>query len=134
LPPFGAMRAAKMAMTLAIANNAQHVRVCIGYGNRSSLLAADGSGKENHQLSLLPSADVDRDGISEVSPTERGLFESTLVSVSVSTRRKGGFYSSVVASKNSVPDSGVRDRFDDWVGGWQFGQSYETANPGADSR
>jgi hypothetical protein len=44
------MRAAKMAMTLAIANNAQHVRVCIGYGNRSSLLAADGSGKENHQL------------------------------------------------------------------------------------
>src|SRR5580692_9620361 len=27
----------------------------------------------------------------------------------------------VSASKISVPDSGVRDRFDDWVGGWQFG-------------
>jgi hypothetical protein len=36
-------------------------------------------------------------------------------------RRKSGFYPSVSASKNSVPDSDVRDRFDDWVGGRQFG-------------
>jgi hypothetical protein len=47
--------------------------------------------------------------------------QSALVSESVSTRRKVGFYPSVSASKNSVPDSDVRDRFDDWVGGWQFG-------------
>jgi hypothetical protein len=52
---------------------------------------------------------------------ERGLFESTRVSVSVSGRRKFGFHPSVSASKNSVPDSEVRDRFDDWVGGCQFG-------------
>jgi hypothetical protein len=56
-----------------------------------------------------------------ICPAERGLFESALVSESVSTRRKVGFYPSVSASKNSVPDSDVRDRFDDWVGGWQFG-------------
>ena len=36
-------------------------------------------------------------------------------------RRNGGFYAPVSASKISVPDSDVRDRFDDWVGGWQFG-------------
>jgi hypothetical protein len=56
-----------------------------------------------------------------ICPAERGLFESALVSESVSTRRKCVFYPSVSASKNSVPDSDVRDRFDDWVGGWQFG-------------
>jgi hypothetical protein len=56
-----------------------------------------------------------------ICPAERGLFESALVSESVSRRRKVGFYPSVSASKNSVPDSDVRDRFDDWVGGWQFG-------------
>jgi hypothetical protein len=44
------------------------------------------------------------------------VFESALVSESVSRRRKVGFYPSVSASKNSVPDSDVRDRFDDWVG------------------
>jgi len=43
------------------------------------------------------------------------------VSVSASKRRNGGFYAPVSASKISVPDSDVRDRFDDWVGGWQFG-------------
>ncbi len=56
-----------------------------------------------------------------ICPAERGFFESAHVSASVSTRRKSGFYPSVSASKNSVPDSDVRDRFDDWVGGWQFG-------------
>jgi hypothetical protein len=54
-------------------------------------------------------------------PPERGLFESLGVSVSVSTRRNGGFCAPVSASKISVPGSGARDRFDDWVGGWQFG-------------
>jgi hypothetical protein len=39
------------------------------------------------------------------------------VSASVSKRRNGGFYAPVSASKISVPDSDVRDRFDDWVGG-----------------
>jgi hypothetical protein len=50
-----------------------------------------------------------------------GFFESTLVPASVSTRRKSAFYPSVPAAKNSVPDSDFRDRFDDWMGGWQFG-------------
>jgi len=54
-------------------------------------------------------------------PPERGLFESQRVSVSVSKRRNGGFCAPVSASKISVPGSGARDRFDDWVGGWQFG-------------
>src|SRR3981189_3045569 len=54
-------------------------------------------------------------------PPEWGSFESLRVSVSVSKRRNGGFYAPVSASKISVPDSDVRDRFDDWVGGWQFG-------------
>src|ERR1700730_5628131 len=55
-------------------------------------------------------------------PPERGLFESQRVSVSVSKRRNGGFCAPVSASKISVPDSDVRDRFDDdCVGGWQFG-------------
>src|SRR5882762_11584145 len=54
-------------------------------------------------------------------PPERGPFESLRVSVSVSKRRNGGIYAPVFASKISVPDSDVRDRFDDWVGGWQFG-------------
>src|SRR5882724_8763841 len=54
-------------------------------------------------------------------PPEWGPFESLRVSVSVSKRRNGGFYAPVSASKISVPDSDVRDRFDDWVGGWQFG-------------
>jgi hypothetical protein len=56
-----------------------------------------------------------------LTPPERGLFESLRVSVSVSKRWNGGSYAPVSASKISVPDSGVRDRFDDWVGGWQFG-------------
>ena len=38
-----------------------------------------------------------------ICPAERGLFEFTLVSISVSTRRKSGFCPSVSASKNSVP-------------------------------
>src|SRR6266481_1605718 len=50
-------------------------------------------------------------------PPERGPFESLRVSVSVSNRRNGGIYAPVSASKISVPDSDVRDRFDDWVGG-----------------
>jgi hypothetical protein len=54
-------------------------------------------------------------------PRNAGFLESARVSVSVSSRRKSGSYRSVSASKNSVPDSDVRDRFDDWVGGWQFG-------------
>jgi hypothetical protein len=33
----------------------------------------------------------------------------------------GPFRPPVSASKISVPGSGVRDRFDDWVGSWQFG-------------
>jgi hypothetical protein len=33
----------------------------------------------------------------------------------------GPFRPPVSASKISVPGSGVRDRFDDWVGRWQFG-------------
>jgi hypothetical protein len=72
--------------------------------------------------------------------SERGLFESQRVSVSVSKRRNGGFYAPVSASKISVPDSDVRVRFDDdRVEGWQFGpfvstiQSRETANVGARS-
>jgi hypothetical protein len=56
-------------------------------------------------------------------PPEWGPFESLRVSVSVSKRRNGGFYAPVSASKISVPDSDVRDRFDDWVGGWQFGRA-----------
>jgi hypothetical protein len=59
-------------------------------------------------------------GYPRICPAERGLFESAHVSVSVSTRRKSGFYPSVSASKNSVPDSDVRDRFDDWVGGLAY--------------
>src|ERR1700694_5512600 len=54
-------------------------------------------------------------------PPERGLFESQRVSVSVSKRWNGGFCAAVSASKISVHDSGVRARFDDCVGGWQFG-------------
>jgi len=50
-------------------------------------------------------------------PPERGPFESLRVSVSVSKRRNGGIYAPVSASKISVPDSDVRDRFDDWVRG-----------------
>src|SRR5258705_3571453 len=38
--------------------------------------------------------------------------------------RKGGSGPSVSASKNSVPDSDVRDRFDDWVVGLQFVPDY----------
>src|SRR5258705_6442896 len=38
--------------------------------------------------------------------------------------RKGGSGPSVSASKNSVPDSDVRDRFDDWVVGLQFMPDY----------
>jgi hypothetical protein len=34
----------------------------------------------------------------------------------------------VSASKISVPDSNVRDRFDDWVGSWQFGP-YQLHHP-----
>src|SRR5882672_640262 len=49
-------------------------------------------------------------------PPERGPFECLRVSVSVSKRRNGGIYAPVSASKISVPDSDVRDRFDDWVG------------------
>ena len=49
-------------------------------------------------------------------PPEWGPFESLRVSVSVSKRRNGGIYAPVSASKISVPDSDVRDRFDDWVG------------------
>jgi hypothetical protein len=36
-------------------------------------------------------------------------------------KTKIGFCPSVSASKNSVPGSVLRDRFDDCVGGWQFG-------------
>ena len=53
-----------------------------------------------------------------------GFFEFVLVSASVSARQKGGSGPSVSASKNSVPDSDVRDRFDDWVVGLQFVPDY----------
>ena len=39
-------------------------------------------------------------------------------------KTKGGSGPSVSASKNSVPDSDVRDRFDDWVVGLQFVPDY----------
>src|SRR6267378_2364031 len=57
-------------------------------------------------------------------PRTAGFFEFVLVSASVSTRQKGGSGPSVSASKNSVPDSDVRDRFDDWVVGLQFVPDY----------
>src|SRR5258708_38826887 len=53
-----------------------------------------------------------------------GFFEFVLVPASVSARQKGGSGPSVSASKNSVPDSDVRDRFDDWVVGLQFVPDY----------
>src|ERR1700687_2489624 len=53
-------------------------------------------------------------------PVLAGFFEFVLVSASVSARQKGGSGPSVSASKNSVPDSDVRDGFDDWVVGVQF--------------
>jgi hypothetical protein len=45
-----------------------------------------------------------------LSREQRGFFEFVLVSASVSARPKGGSGPSVSASKNSVPDSDVRDR------------------------
>src|SRR6267378_3423309 len=57
-------------------------------------------------------------------PRTAGFFEFVLVSASVSARQKGGSGPSVSASKNSVPDSDVRDRFDDWVVGLQFVPDY----------
>jgi hypothetical protein len=57
-------------------------------------------------------------------PRIAGFFEFGLVSASVSAREKGGFGPSVSASKNSVPDSDFRDRFDDWVVGRQFVPDY----------
>src|SRR5258708_27886914 len=53
-----------------------------------------------------------------------GFFEFVLVPAPVSARQKGGSGPSVSASKNSVPDSDVRDRFDDWVVGLQFVPDY----------
>ncbi len=63
-------------------------------------------------------------GDTRICPVNSGLFEFVLVSASVSARQKGGSGPSVSASKNSVPDSGVRDRFDDWVVGLQFVPDY----------
>src|SRR4029077_2545567 len=57
-------------------------------------------------------------------PLTAGFFEFVLVSASVSARQKGGPGPSVSASKNSVPDSDVGDRFDDWVVGLQFVPDY----------
>ena len=57
-------------------------------------------------------------------PRTAGFFEIAPVSASVSARQKGGSGPSVSASKNSVPDSDVRDRFDDWVVGLQFVPDY----------
>ena len=57
-------------------------------------------------------------------PRTAGFFEFVLVSASVSARQKGGSGPSVSASKNSVPDSDVRDGFDDWVVGLQFVPDY----------
>src|SRR6266404_3697230 len=48
-----------------------------------------------------------------ICPANSGLFEFVLVSASVSADKKGGSRPSVSASKNSVPDSGGGDWFDD---------------------
>src|SRR5258707_730790 len=52
------------------------------------------------------------------------FFELVLGSATVTERQKGGFGPSGYETKNSVPDSDFRDRFDDWVVGRQFEPDY----------